>query len=230
MTTEQQIQDFYSTIQFPGHYTMPQLCYHVPSIKNPFLKLINSTIMPGDAVLDIGCGTGLVANLLASINPTASITGIDFSSSAEYAAKFAAENKITNAKFIHGNFLTEQFTQKFDVVIAQGVLHHIPRYIEAIDKIKSLVNPNGKIVLGLYHPLGKILKKFVTLDYGNQILESDQECHPYEIAFTKKQTSQLMRGYNLAKSYPESPVCDILLSLGRHSKNGGLVTYVFQSI
>ena len=43
-------------------------------------------------------------------------------------------------------------------------------YKENIVKIKSMVKPGGHLILGLYHPWGKLAKKLFQIDYKNKIL------------------------------------------------------------
>jgi 2-polyprenyl-3-methyl-5-hydroxy-6-metoxy-1,4-benzoquinol methylase len=138
-------------------------------------------------VLDIGCGTGLVSNLMAIRHPTSEFTGIDFADSIDYATRFANENKLGNIKFERHDFTKYSNTTQFDVVICQGVLHHIPNHKTAIKKLDQLVKPNGILILGVYHPWGKIVKKFIDIDYKNDTLFQDQENNPYEDSYNFKQ-------------------------------------------
>jgi hypothetical protein len=79
----------------------------------------------------------------------------------------------------------------------------------------------------LYHPWGKILKKYVTIDYDSDILRQDQEHHPYEITRTAAQLD--MNGFRLIDLFPRYPRLYALTNPIRHSRNGGLVTYVFEN-
>jgi hypothetical protein len=58
------------------------------------------------------------------------------------------------------------------------------------------IRPGGKLILGVYHPWGKLVKKLFNINYKNNILYQDQECHPYETAFTISQVKKL---------FPNSP-------------------------
>lgn len=221
------IKEFYSKLQFPGNYTKQSLGYHFPNIRNPFLKLIDEHLKNGTNVADIGCGSGLITNLMATRYPDSTFTALDFSNGVRYGKSYAIENQIQNVDFLQIDFLDWAINKTFDVVICQGVLHHIPEYSKAWEKIKSITKPGGKIILGLYHPWGKILKKMSKINYRNQILERDQEENPWEISFSSKKVKEKMIGFDLLTQYPRS-AWHILLSPMKHSRNGGLITYVFQ--
>lgn len=220
------IQQFYNQNSFPGFYNMDELLYHVPKIKNPYLKIIDSTIQKNYTVLDIGCGTGYITNLLSLRHPDINLTGIDFSNGIDHAIEFAKKHYLNNVHFIKKDFLDFETDQRFDVVLAQGVLHHIPNFELAFEKAKSLVNPGGKLVVGLYHPWGKILKKYINLDYKSSVLEIDQEHNPYEMSYTLKSLND--EGIVFVKSFPRWPKIYACFNFVKYSLNGGLVTYVFE--
>lgn len=223
-----QIKEFYSKIQFPGHYTKKQLEYHSPEIKNTYLKIIDSALQPNISVLDVGCGTGLITNLFADKYPTSNFMGIDFSDSVDYAIQYATQHNITNAQFIKQDFSTVEITQKYDVVICQGVLHHMPDYQANIVKLKSLVKENGLLVLGVYHRLGKLAKKWFTIDYKNNILHQDQELNPFETAFNFKEVTDLCYGFKFRAAMPAILNRFVAVPSLFNYKNGGLVTFIFQ--
>jgi SAM-dependent methyltransferase len=223
MTNKTEIQKFYSNIQFPGPYTRESLSYYDIKIKNPYIFLINQHTGKGLKVLDIGCGTGLISNILALKNPKTNILGIDFSDSIHYAQWFANDQNITNVAFKKSDILDFNSAEKFDLIICQGVLHHIPELDACIKKIKSLLAPGGKLLLGVYHPWGKIIKKISKVNYKNHILYQDQECNPFEISFSPGQIRKLFTGFTVQYGYPAWAVA---IRSFFNFRNGGLVLYV----
>jgi len=169
------IKEFYDNVPFPGYYTFNDLEYHHPLIRNNYLKIIDQAINLKNvrSVMDIGCGTGLITNLFANRYKHIKFVGIDFSNSIYYATEFSKKYDINNVSYAQQDLLDIDTDVKYDLVICQGVLHHIPEYKLAVKKINQLVEPNGMIALGVYHPYGKIIKKFVNVDYGNSILYLD---------------------------------------------------------
>jgi trans-aconitate methyltransferase len=222
------VQEFYNQIQFPGHYTIDGLSYHLPEVRNPYLQLIDQQLTNNISVLDVGCGTGLISNLMALRYPKSHFTGIDFADSIEYADQFAQTNNIQNVKFNRIDFTQYSVTTQFDVVICQGVLHHIPDHVTSINKLNALVRPGGKLIVGLYHPWGKILKQFINIDYKNKTLFQDQEQNPYETTYTYNQVLQAFINFKFKTAYPVVVNRFIALPALINSRNGGLVTYVME--
>lgn len=220
-----EIREFYNVIQFPGHYTLAGLDLHTPTIINPYLKCINTALSNNISVLDVGCGTGLVTNLFARKYPTSEFVGVDFADSINYASQFAHAHCIHNASFIKTDFLQFNSHKKYNTVICQGVLHHIPEFDTALNKLISLVEDDGYLVIGLYHPAGKILKRFLQIDYQNEVLFKDQELHPYETAHTLSDIQSKLTEFTLISKYPSRFVW---INSFFNFRSGGLVTYIFK--
>jgi 2-polyprenyl-3-methyl-5-hydroxy-6-metoxy-1,4-benzoquinol methylase len=130
------IKQFYSNLRFPGAYRIDDIkFYDQEGIHNVYLKQIDNFLMDGQEVLDVGCGTGMVSNLFA-YRYRSNFTGVDFSDSIDYASEFAVRNNICNVNWVKQDFLQYEITQQFDTIICCGVLHHIPDYQQALDKMK----------------------------------------------------------------------------------------------
>lgn len=227
MITEQ-IKEFYSRIGFPGRYTWADIeFYHENGIHNLYLKEINNVLTDGIDVLDVGCGTGLVSNIFASKYTTSQFTGVDFSDSIEYAAAFANDNNINNVKWIKKDFLNFKTTKRYDVIVCCGVLHHIPRYEEALTKLKSLLKPGGRLVLAVYNPCGKVLKRLITIKYNSHTLFEDQENNPFELSFTDGQVRKMCRDLTFKRVVPSISNYLVNTLAWFNSENGGLALYVF---
>jgi trans-aconitate methyltransferase len=220
------VQEFYNQIQFPGHYTIKGLGYHLPTVRNPYLQLIDQQITDGMTVLDVGCGTGLVSNLFGLRYPNSTFTSIDFASGIDFAKQFAAQNNINNVEFRKENFLEADINQTYDVVICQGVLHHIPDMQTALNKLKQATGKT--LILGLYHPWGKWVKQWSSINYRNETLRLDQEEHPHETAHTCAQVKGMLPEFNLVSSYPSSINIISHIEALFNYRNGGLITYIFE--
>jgi 2-polyprenyl-3-methyl-5-hydroxy-6-metoxy-1,4-benzoquinol methylase len=223
------IKEFYNLNQFPGHYTEAGLKYHADQIRNPYLLKIDQYLTPHSQILDVGCGTGLISNLFATRYPTCQITSIDFSNGINYATEYAETHNISNVTYIKQDFLKFNSDRLFDVVICQGVLHHIPMYLDAVEKLKLLVAPGGMLIVGVYHPGGKILKKIFNIDYKNTILEVDQESVPYETSFLCCQVTAMFKPFDIVDAYPQLGLVTAIKSVLNY-RNGGLITYVFKNV
>jgi 2-polyprenyl-3-methyl-5-hydroxy-6-metoxy-1,4-benzoquinol methylase len=176
--------------------------------------------------LDVGCGTGLVSNIFAD-KYKCNITAVDFSDSIDYARKFAKDNRVKNVQWVKEDFLKFETKKQYDVIICCGVLHHIPEYEQALDKMKSLLKPNGRLVLAVYNKYGKILKRLVNINYNSDILYQDQENNPFELSFTHAQVLTMCDDLVFHSVNPSIANRLVNLLAWFNSSNGGLALYVF---
>lgn len=222
------IRQFYDELNFPGPYTRQALDYHRPRIRNQYIQLIDGCVTAGQTILDVGCGTGLITNLLALRYPDKQFTAIDFSRSLDWAEDFRHRQHIQNVRFQKVDFLEWHTDQRFDCVICQGVLHHMPDTHTAAKKLSDLVKPGGRLLVAVYHPWGKILKRFVHLDYRNHILHRDQEQHPFELTFEPRTLRRMFPELDFQQQWPRHPIWHAVTRPISFSRNGGLVAYILQ--
>jgi len=94
----------------------------------------------GEAVLDLGCGTGHLSNEIAQRGAT--VVGID--RSAEMIAK--AAGSYPGLEFAVADALTYQPERQFDAVFSNAVLHWIQPPAQAIRTINRALKPGGRLV------------------------------------------------------------------------------------
>ena len=99
---------------------------------NESIAIYHMTSWEGKRVLEIGCGEGHLANLLAVAG--ADVTAIDYADSAIKACKRRYQN-VSNLKFINCSF--EDVKECYDVVVMQGVLEHMDDPLGVLRYIKS---------------------------------------------------------------------------------------------
>ncbi len=94
-------------------------------------------------LLDFGCGSGAITNKLAQVSK--SIDAIDISAGMiEFAKRQAEENSIENINYLQTSIFDERFKDEtFDVILAFNVLHYIDDMPSLIQRINSLLKPNG---------------------------------------------------------------------------------------
>ncbi len=220
----EEVRKFYSSLKFPGPYSIEDLSYYDKELINPYLKSYDDTVKGSYNVLDVGCGSGFIVNFLARRHPNVHFDAVDFSDSIDYAKEFSKRNKIKNITYHKQDFLTWHNTHLYDCIISNGVLHHMPRYVEAVNKIKSI--STNKVTVGLYNKYGKLAKNLFNIRYKNDILFIDQEQCPFELAFSDSAAQSLFSdSYQLKAIYPSCnrDFVDIL-NLFRYKK-GGLTVY-----
>ncbi len=106
----------------------------VAGIIAQFTKITNKN------VLDIGCGNGGTSLKLAQLH--ANVTAVDIRPDLFERFKFR------NITFHHGSFELLPFEkEKFDIIILQDVLEHVPNPETTITKIKSLLSKTGIIYI-----------------------------------------------------------------------------------
>lgn len=111
-------------------------------------KFAAKLIGHGKSVLEIGCGEGICAPILAEA--TAAYAGLDYDEEAVLSAKrnFSLSSKM---KFHHADVLREGlFLGKFDAVVTFDVLEHIDTQYEAcfFQTITRHLHPDGVALVG----------------------------------------------------------------------------------
>jgi ubiquinone/menaquinone biosynthesis C-methylase UbiE len=105
---------------------------------------------PGQAVLDVGCGTGTLA-IAASrrVAPTGCVHGIDASAQMLTRARRKAGKAGVDVAFIQG--VVERLPyedRQFDVVLSTLMLHHLPRAAreQCAQEIRRVLRPGGHVL------------------------------------------------------------------------------------
>lgn len=118
--------------------------YNQRTLKQDYRTLITA-LRPGMRILDIGCGTGSITKDIAEVvGPSGYVIGIDHTDS------FIQEGKksfgdIQNLELIHCDLLDFEIDEKFDLIVSARTFQWISTLDKAIDKVKSLLKPNGQI-------------------------------------------------------------------------------------
>jgi ubiquinone/menaquinone biosynthesis C-methylase UbiE len=162
----------------------------------------------GRNVLDVGCSQGLVSILLAREGKV--VTGIDI---AKESIDFANETLLEEhentkefVKFIQGNFLYEKLPEKhFDTIIITEVLEHFVSSKEVLNKAKSLLKDNGRIIVTV--PFG--INDFPDHKRTLYLMEIYQEMFPdfkvEKVEFMGKWIGFIgIKGENNIEIFPES--------------------------
>tara|TARA_B110000438_G_scaffold192908_1_gene184504 strand:+ start:532 stop:1443 length:912 start_codon:yes stop_codon:yes gene_type:complete len=116
-----------------------------------------SELCPTDgSFLEIGCGTGQLTNYVG-LEPNRIAIGLDLSkASLDLAGAFKLKTSIVNTKFLRADIFDHPFEKdSFDVVVANGVLHHTIDTWQALRQIEEILKPGGYAVIGLYNFYGR---------------------------------------------------------------------------
>lgn len=137
--------------------------YFVPVIGRPVAQdmLAAAALQPGEAVLDVGCGTGILTRLAVQhIVPDGIAAGLDID-----PGMLAVARSVTPAEleigWYEGSAEAMPFPEEsFDVVLCQMSLQFIPDRGSALREMRRVLVPHGRLVLGVPGPAGPL---FATL-------------------------------------------------------------------
>lgn len=123
--------------------------YHkISHIQETWAKeLISKYEWTGDeVVLDAGCGSGRVTNIIAKTLNKGRIFAVDVD---ENMIKTAREkyNHLKNVFFLNSDLLNVELPEPVDVVFSNAVIHWIPNHNQLFKKFWDILKPRGKILI-----------------------------------------------------------------------------------
>ena len=122
-----------------------KICVHNPQKIKYVLDLLN--IKKADAVLDCGCGTGILENFLPDL--AGNITAVDISPKMIEVAK--GKFKGYNIKFLNCDLF--DINSKFDLIILYSIYPHIFDKDKLSKKLYEILKPSGRFAI--FHTDGK---------------------------------------------------------------------------
>lgn len=143
--------------QLPDYYESEDYISHTDSKRNLFEKIYHSVrrfslkkklnLISGysskeETLLDIGCGTGDF--LEKAFKSNWKVFGIE----PNQQARTIANNKVNNSVF-ETNQLLKFKPQSFDIITLWHVLEHLPNLEEQVSIFKTLLKPNGTLIIAV---------------------------------------------------------------------------------
>jgi ubiquinone/menaquinone biosynthesis C-methylase UbiE len=123
--------------------------YQVPSTFEPLAHLLldRVNLENGQIVLDVACGTGVVARLAAAIvGNTGNVVGVDFNAGMLEVAEKNTPPEITNIDWLQGDASAlPSEDAKFDVVVCQQGLQFFPDKMGALREMHRVLVPDGRV-------------------------------------------------------------------------------------
>ena len=127
----------------------------------PFLDFVGTA--PGECVLDIGCGTGCLADALKRRCDFGQLLGVDFS--ATYIAHAARHNRDPRVTFEVGDACAlDKPDRAFDRVLALLVLHFVPRADKAIVEMRRVAKPGATVAAAVWDARGGFVANRIFFD------------------------------------------------------------------
>jgi len=110
-------------------------------------------------IIDIGCGPGNSAQILAQRWPDSMITGIDNSPAMIEKAK----KDYPNQNWILLDAEKDEFPDTYDIIFSNATIQWIPNHTELLKKLSDILNKKGLIAIQIPQfwdmPLGKAIEK-----------------------------------------------------------------------
>ena len=137
-------------------YDLMEWFHDTFSFRGKFRELRQRTaslarLQPGDAVLDVGCGTGTLAMEVARrIGRAGRVAGVDSGTQQIARASLKAARRNVPIEFQIGVIEQLPFPdQTFDVVFSTLMMHHLPASLkrQGLAEIARVLKPGGRLVI-----------------------------------------------------------------------------------
>lgn len=139
-----------------------------------------AALQPGEAVLDVGCGTGdLTLRAARKVGRGAHVSGIDASPQMIGVAQRKAKNKGRDVDFRLAPIEDLPFADgEFDVVLSSFMLHHLPDdlKVRGLAEVRRVLKPGGRLIAVDLKPGGGVIGGMMKLighslpgDYADQL-------------------------------------------------------------
>ena len=155
----------------------------------------------GDAILDLGCGTGELSVYLAGlVGPEGKVVGVDPDKERIQLAR-QSHSQIKNLSFVEGsasNF-PGMGSERYDIIFCNAALHWIPEKEQAFKNMFGSLSEGSKIALNYHDHLPPFeLNAYKELNPEN----AEQICQMYQCeSRTQIEQYALLAGFEIIKSY-----------------------------
>ena len=129
-------------------------------------KILSRLKLNKDSLIDIGCGTGEVLNIINNTYPNTKLYGLDISKDMIKVAK--KKDKSKRIEYVVGDAENIPYKDNsFDILITSESFHHYPNPSKAINEFHRVLKNNAKLILcDMYRPFGirhimNIIFKFI---------------------------------------------------------------------
>lgn len=129
--------------------------YFVPAIGGPVAEdLIEAAeLRPGERVLDVACGTGVVTRLAAKrVGPTGKVAGVDVTPGMLEVARASTPDALGIDWYETSAEAMPLPDEAYDVVLCQMGLQFIPNKLAALREMRRVLAPGGRLLFNVPGP------------------------------------------------------------------------------
>lgn len=186
-------------------------------IIQPYLK----NLAPNSLVLDIGCGIGVVSNMMHNINKEIYIEAVDFKEMIDIAKEKYPNSKISYVASSAEDYYVK--SKKYDFIISSGcfsAIRNVEKMKEAIKNSTLMCKQGGTILMiDPFHKWNYLARvKFNSKDVEDYMKELgfklEEKSGVIFWPYRDKLANSNLKGKALEKKYKEGEV--LLDKLGRH--------------
>jgi ubiquinone/menaquinone biosynthesis C-methylase UbiE len=130
--------------------------YFVPSIAQPFAEdlVAAAALQPGERVLDVACGTGVVARLAAQrVGGSGDVAGLDVDPGMLAVARSAADAAGSAIRWYETSAESMPLPDEaFDAVLCQLSLQFVDHKATALREMRRVLAPGGRVLVNVPRP------------------------------------------------------------------------------
>jgi ubiquinone/menaquinone biosynthesis C-methylase UbiE len=125
--------------------------YLVPAIFGPWAPIViaQAGLQAGESVLDVACGTGVVARLAVQhVGASGHVTGLDINPGMLAIARSLTPAQGATVEWREGDAMTLPFSDEtFNVAFSQLGLQYFADRLQALREIQRVIIPEGRLVV-----------------------------------------------------------------------------------
>lgn len=187
--------EYWKSFQFEWFYKL----YGFESEEKLIDYLSNFSSIP--FFVDAGCGKGYKTAWLSRLNKQAQVLGVDFSTSAHFAAKRYFED-YKSVSFLQANIAAIPMQdESCDLVLCDQVLHHTEDPQKTLNEFWRILKPGGKLLTYVYRK--KALPRELLDEHFRTAVHSFSDEELWDVARGMTQLGKLLSDNDICLDFPD---------------------------